>query len=165
MRAEGRGSLWKGLLAGALGGFVGSFAMSQFHSLVVPQIQTSSQPDEDDSTVLAGSAISEALFHHELTEQERKMIGPIVHYAFGASMGSVYAALMERAPSARAGWGVPFALVLWMGAHVITVPALGFSEPITRSTLAAEGAEFGAHLVYGAATEAIRRFARLYLLP
>lgn len=165
MRAERRRSLWKGLLAGALGGFVGSFAMSQFHSLVVPRVQTSSRRDKDDSTVLAGSAISQVFFHHELTGRERKIAGPIVHYAFGASMGAVYAALVERMPGARAGWGVPFALVLWMGAHVITVPALGLSEPITRSTLEAEGAEFGAHLVYGAATEAIRRFARLYLLP
>lgn len=164
MRAERRGSPWKGLLAGALGGFVGSFAMSQFHSLAVPRVQTSSQRDKDDSTVLAGSAISQALFHHELTERERKFVGPTVHYAFGASMGAVYAMLVERQPGARAGWGVPFAVVLWMGAHVITVPALGLSEPITRSALAAEGAEFGAHLVYGAATEAVRRFARLNLL-
>jgi uncharacterized membrane protein YagU involved in acid resistance len=164
MRAERRGNLWKGLLAGALGGLVGSFAMSEFHSLVAPRVQTSAQQDKDDSTVLGGSAISQAFFRHDLSEQERKIAGPAVHYAFGASMGAVYGPLVEREPATRAGWGIPLAVVLWLGAHVITVRALGLSEPITQSTFAAEGAEFGAHLVYGAVAEGVRRFARRYLL-
>jgi putative membrane protein len=165
MRAERRRNPWKGLLAGALGGFVGSFAMNQFHSLVLPRAETSSQQNKEDSTVLAGSAISQALFHHELTEQETKIVGPAVHYAFGASMAAVYATLVEWEPVIRAGCGIPFGVVLWLGAHVITVPALGLSEPITRSTAPAEAAEFGAHLVYGAVAEVVRRLVRVYVLP
>ncbi len=34
MRVKRRRHLWKGLLAGALGGFAGSFAMSQLHDLL-----------------------------------------------------------------------------------------------------------------------------------
>jgi uncharacterized membrane protein YagU involved in acid resistance len=164
MRAERRRNPWKGLLAGALGGFIGSFAMSQLHSLVLPRAETSFQQKKDDSTVLAGSAISQALFHHELTEQEKKIVGPAVHYAFGVSMAAAYAMLVEWEPVIRAGWGIPFAVVLWLGAHVITLPALGLSEPITRSSPPAEAAEFGAHLVYGAVAEAVRYLVRNYVL-
>jgi putative membrane protein len=99
-----------------------------------------------------------------LSEQEKKIVGPAVHYAFGASMAAVYGTLVECAPVTRAAWGMPFGVVIWLGAHVITVPALGLSEPITRSTSAAEAAEFGAHLVYGAAAEAVRRLVRIYIL-
>jgi len=40
------------------------------------------------------------------------------------------------------------------------VPALNLSEPITRSSLSAEGAEFAAHMVYGVVAEGLRRFLR-----
>ena len=165
MRAERRRNLWKGFLAGALGGFVGSFVMNQFHSLVLSPAKTSSQQNKEDSTVLAGSAISQTLFHHELTEQEKKIVGPAVHYAFGASMAGVYATLVEWEPATRAGWGLPFGIAIWLGAHVITVPALSLSEPITRSTRSAEAAEFGSHLIYGAVAEAVRCLIRLYAMP
>jgi hypothetical protein len=47
------------------------------------------------------------------------------------------------------------------GLIVITVPALGLSEPMTRSTPLREAVEFGAHLVYGAAVEVVRRLLRM----
>ena len=161
MRGERRRNAWQGLIAGALGGFAGSFAMIQFHSLVLARAETSSQQNKDDSTVLAGSTISQLLFRHELTEQEKKIVGPAVHYAFGASMAAIYATLVEQEPVICVGWGIPFGLVLWLCAHVITVPALGLSEPIIRSTLPAEAAELGAHLVYGVVAEAVRRLVRI----
>lgn len=165
VRAEQRRNPWKGLLAGALGGVVGSFAMGQFHACVLPRAEPSSRQNKDDSTVLAGSAISQALFHHQLTEHEKKLVGPAVHYAFGASTAAVYAMLVECKPVISAGWGIPLGIVVWMGAHVIAVPALGLSKPITRSTPPAEAAEFGAHLVYGAVAEVVRRLVRIYVLP
>jgi putative membrane protein len=92
------------------------------------------------------------------------MVGPAVHYAFGASMAAIYGTLLEREPVIRAGWGIPFGVVLWVGAHVIAVPALGLSEPIIRSKLPAEAAEVGAHLVYGIVAEEVRRLVRVYVL-
>ncbi len=69
-----RRSAWKGLLAGALGGLAGAFAMSWFHALV-QNAPASSKQDKEDSTVLAASAISRNVFHHELTPAQKKIAG------------------------------------------------------------------------------------------
>jgi putative membrane protein len=53
---------------------------------------------DEDSTVKTASAISEGVFRHALTEDEKKVAGPAVHYAFGAGVGGVYGALAEMAP-------------------------------------------------------------------
>ena len=121
--------------------------------------------NSEDSTVVAGSFISQSLFHHKLNEREKKIAGPVVHYAFGASMAAAYGTIVELEPVTAAGWGIPFGIVVWLGAHVITVPALGLSEAMTRSTLPAEATEFAAHLVYGTVTEAVRRLVRSCVLP
>ena len=153
---ERKGHPWKGLLAGAMGGIVASFAMGQFHALF-QDAETSLSQGKEDSTVKAASAISQGIFHHELTPEQKKIAGPIVDHAFGTSMAAVYGAVVEWVPVARAGWGIAFGATVWLGAHVITVPAFGLSEPITQSTPAAEATELAAHMVYGVLTEAIRR--------
>ncbi|HEY7307588.1 MAG TPA: DUF1440 domain-containing protein [Bryobacteraceae bacterium] len=164
MRVEDRHNLWKGFLAGAIGGLAGSLAMSRFHALIAPKPQSSSASGKEDSTVLAAAAISRAVFHHELSAGQRKLAAPGMHYGFGASMGSIYGMLVEALPPAYLGWGLPFGVAVWLGAHVITVPALGLSEPVTQSAAAAEAAEFGGHLAYGAVVEGLRRVLRNRLL-
>lgn len=124
---------------------------------------TNLEPGREDSTVLAASAISQMLFHHELTPDQKAIAGPAVHYVFGAGMAATYGVLVEFWDAARIGWGLPFGAAVWLGAHVITVPALGLSEPITHSTPGAEAAECAAHLVYGAVVEGVRRSLRKIL--
>ena len=87
-----------------------------------------------------------------------------MHYGFGANVAAIYGTTAELAPPVSTGWGIPFGAAVWLGAHVITVPALGLSEPITHSAPRAEAVEFGAHLVYGAVAEGLRRFLRRRLL-
>jgi uncharacterized membrane protein YagU involved in acid resistance len=133
--------------------------MSQFHALL-PKTEEPSPEKGEDSTVKAASAIAQGIFHCELTESQKKVAGPAVHYAFGAAMGALYGTAVELAQPACTGWGMPFGEAVWLGAHVITVPALGLSEPVTESAPASEAAEFAAHLVYGMATEGARALLR-----
>ena len=56
--------------------------------------------------------------------------------------------------------GLPFGASVWLGAHVIMVPALGLAAPPTRQPPAKEALEFVLHLVYGAVTEVVRRLVR-----
>ena len=72
-----------------------------------------------------------------------------------------YGAAVEVLPVLGTGLGMPFGAAVWLGAHVITVPVLGLSEPVTRSTPLREAVEFGAHLVYGAVVEIVRRLLRM----
>jgi putative membrane protein len=55
---------------------------------------------------------------------------------------------------------LPFGVAVWLGAHVIVVPALGLAPPPTRRPLGKEAVEFVLHLVYGAVTELGRRQLR-----
>ena len=158
-------SPWKGLFAGAVGGLIASFAMGKFSSLLLRNARKSySQADKEDSTVKAASAISQTIFHHKLTTDQKKIAGPAMHYAFGLTMAALYGVMVEVRESASLGWGLPFGVVIWLGAHVITVPALGLSEPVTDSAWEIEATEFGAHLVYGAVVESFRRGLRKSLL-
>ena len=158
------GHVWKGLLAGALGGLVASWAMSQFHSFFAQNAGTSPPQSKEDSTVKTASAISRTILHRELTAQEKKVAGPAVHYSFGSSVAAIYGTAVELAPVTRIGWGLPFGAAVWLGAHVTAVPALGLSRPVTESTPREETVEFGAHLLYGAIVEAVRRLLRKHLL-
>src|SRR6516225_1654301 len=159
MRTDPIQNLWKGFLAGALGGLAASFAMSQFHALF-QNLGSAALQSGEDSTVKAASAVSRTVFHHKLTLEQKKIAGTIVHYSFGANVAAIYGSTAELVPLVSTGWGIPFGAAVWLGAHVITVPALGLSDPITHSAPRAEAVEFGAHLVYGAVAEGLRRFLR-----
>jgi len=91
MRAETQSSSEpksvEGLLAGALDGLIASFAMSEFYSLVLGA-ESNSEPGKEDSTVKDASAISEIVFHHVLTPDQKTIAGAAVHYAFGMTMGA-----------------------------------------------------------------------------
>jgi len=156
---------WKGFLAGALGGFAGSFAMSQFHSLLQPAKGSSQVTTKEDSTVRAASAIWRGVSHRALTAEQKKIAAPAVHYGFGTTMSALYGTFVESAPSLAHGRGIPFGIALWLAAHVITVPLLGLSEPVTESAPDAELTEFGGHLVYGAVAEGLRRLLRSRVFP
>ncbi len=159
MRTNPKPDLRKGLLAGAVGGLVACFAMSQFH-LLFQKVESPSEVTSEDSTVKASSAVSQKIFHHQLTPDEKKIAGLAMHYGFGASIAAFYGAAVEVAPVLGRGGGTPFGASVWLGAHVITVPALGLSEPVSRSTPRQEAIEFGAHLIYGAVVESMRRLLR-----
>lgn len=147
------------MLAGALGGFAGSFTMSQLHAVLQGR-DASSQQLSEDSTVKAANAIWQCIFQHEMTERQKKIASPAVHYAFGTSVGAIYGTVMESNPVMRAGWGLPFGAVVWLVAHAVAVPALDLSEPVTKSAPSSEAAEFGTHLVYGVTVESMRRLLR-----
>lgn len=156
-------TLSKGLVAGALGGLIATFAMSKFHSLL-SRAESHSQQGKEDSTAKVASALSRTLIHHELTPDQKKIGGSVVHYGFGTAMAALYGALVEFRDSVSVGWGLPFGVAVWFGAHVVAVPALGLSEPVTSSTPATEATEFAAHLVYGAMAESLRKLLRKYCL-
>lgn len=151
----------KGLAAGIVAGLAAAWIMGQFHALVFRVPGLSPPPAAGkDSTVKTAAAISERLLHHELRPEEEQAAGSAVHYAFGAGVGGLYGATAEIAPVVARAAGLPFGIAVWLGAHVITVPALGLAQPITRAPAPFEAVELAAHLVYGAATELLRRLLR-----
>jgi putative membrane protein len=149
----------RGALVGFVGGLLAAGAMSLAHRLVGEMIPQPAAPPAEDPTVKVASGITR-IVGHSLSEAQKPLVGSAVHYTFGASVGAVYGAIAEGTPRVTAGVGLPFGVAVWLGAHVIAVPAFGLAAPPTQQPRSKEGVEFGLHLVYGLVTEVVRRLLR-----
>jgi putative membrane protein len=159
-------SVWKGVVAGLAGGLAASFAMGPVHqyaSKLSAARGRSTAIKGEDATVKAAESVTKAVADHPLNAKEKKIAGPLVHFAFGGGMGAAYGAVAEYWPVVESAVGLPFGAAVWLGAHAGAVPALGLSKPVTKSDPTSESAEAAAHLVYGAVTEMVRRGVRKLL--
>jgi putative membrane protein len=75
--------------------------------------------------------------------------GHVVHYGFGAAMGLVYGVAAAVSPRVTVARGAGFGAAVWLGAHVIVVPALGLARSPRQQPLGREVVELVLHLVYG----------------
>lgn len=167
------GSVWKGLAAGVIGGFVASAVMDEFQALWIKLSESlegsndgggrkdeGAGEEQEPATVKAAEAISENVFGHELTKSEKEVAGPAVHYAMGAGSAAVYGVLAEFVPEVTAGAGLPFGTAVWLLADEAAVPALGLSKGPTEYPLSTHAYALASHFVYGLTTELVRRGMR-----
>lgn len=129
------------------------------HTVLADGDHEAGQSKPDDATVKVAAAATN-LVGYRLGEAEKAPAGSVVHYAFGAVIGAVYGAAAEIVPVVSRAFGLPFGAAVWLGAHVVTVPAFGLAESLVRQPVAKEAEEFGLHLVYGTITELVRRLLR-----
>lgn len=122
--------------------------------------QESERASDEDATMKAADRLTRIVTGHGLTSGEKKKAGPLVHYAFGATMGGLYGLASEYAPSLRAGFGLLFGTALFAVADEIAVPALRLSQSATKSPLSSHAYALASHIVYGAGTEAVRKGIR-----
>ncbi len=178
-RARSR-RVWRGTLAGITGGLAASWVMNMFMSSLGSKITESLMSDEDkvqhqlkqheqeqnpgpeeDATMKAAEGIVHTVTGGQhLSHEERKKAGPVVHYAFGALVGGLYGAVAECSDWTSAGFGTAFGTLLFVGADLIAVPALGLGPSATKQPVAAQATPLAAHLVYGATTDLVRRAIR-----
>jgi putative membrane protein len=165
------GKVWKGAVAGLVGGLVASFVMTQFQgvwsaageALGQKQSEPQQKNDGDDATVKTAKAIAEPILNRPLKKSEKKSAGPMVHYAFGGLMGAAYGAASEVMPSSRKWLGLPYGAALFVGADEIAVPALGLSESPEKTPISMHLNGFVSHLVYAVSLETVRRSVRRVL--
>ena len=162
--------MWRGVVAGLVGGVIAAGAMSVVHKMAGgltagarQQQPPRNQPEDEDATVKVADGMARWLLQRPLAEDRKPLASNLVHYAFGASVGALYGGVATFVPRITAAVGLPFGVAVWLGAHVIAVPALGLAEPPTRRPRSEEGLEFALHLVYGVVTELVRRLARRVL--
>jgi uncharacterized membrane protein YagU involved in acid resistance len=156
-RRKRRTNPWVGLAAGLVGGLAGTIAIGKFNHAWAKA--TNSKPEENgmDSTVKAASAVSEGVLHHELTEEEKPKAGAAVHYGFGTTMGGLYGIGTALKPSVGGAAGMPFGAGVYLAAHAVAVPALGWSKPVTQNRFSDEVGELLGHIVYGVVADLTRR--------
>ena len=149
----------RGAAAGLVGGLLAAGAMSLTHTVLSDRDPAGGQSKPDDATVKVAAAAT-SLVGYRLGQAEKAPAGSVVHYAFGAVVGAVYGAAAEIVPMVSRVFGLPFGAAVWLGAHVVAVPALGLAGSPVRQPATKEAEEFGLHLVYGTITELVRRLLR-----
>lgn len=170
----------KGFVAGLGAGLFASWTMNRFQDawLIVSKTRDQAAPGQspkqgednqlpnadseppDDTTVRAASAISQNLFNHKLTRDEKKIAGPAVHYALGSGVGGLYGAVAEVMPDVTLGSGLPFGAAFWLVVDETAVPVLGLSKPPTEYPVSTHFYALASHLVYGLTAELGRRILR-----
>lgn len=153
----------KGALAGLIGGLIASFVMEKFQMLLQPMMENDGQQKEkkdEPSTEKAAEAISENVFDHYLTKDEKSAGGEAMHYAMGGTSGMIFGAASEIVPETSVGAGLPFGTAVWLIADDLVVPALGLSKPVSDVPLSQHAYALSSHLVYGLTTDMVRRGIR-----
>ena len=124
-------------------------------------LEFGSKPElQDDTTVRAASAISEGIFDHKLTREEKQIAGTAVHYVLGTGVGGLYGAAAEVAPNITTGGGLPFGAVFWLVVDEGAVPLLGLSKGPKAYPLSIHAYALSSHFVYGVTAEVVRRAVR-----
>ena len=144
-------NLAKGLLAGALGGLVGSGAKI-VGELVYPPRTLGQVPPP---VILA-----ERMAGHPLTKAQANTSMQAIHFIFGTSVGAVYGAAAEFAPIVTAGYGAAFGFVFQFFTHESLVPLAGRDVPPWQQPLREHSSEFFTPVLSGVATEVTRRAVR-----
>ena len=168
-------SAWKGFVAGAIGGVVGTLVLNVFQmgSLKGTELVEDNAGDGHRFTheqqglldqfekahTQTGEAVAGAV-GVQLSRSQKKKAAPVVEFAFGALCGGVYGAVAEYVPAVTAGFGTTYGAVLFTGASEVVLPALGMvPKPQDRKPIQHLGGLSG-NVVYGAVTEGVRRLIR-----
>ncbi|HUB81089.1 MAG TPA: DUF1440 domain-containing protein [Bryobacteraceae bacterium] len=156
-----KNKLFKGLIAGALGGLAASWTMTQFQ-VRLSRALGQSHPhgdEEEDATEKTAQMVSSALLHHELSGDEKKAAAPVVHYAYGTGIGVLYGGLVQKQAAATSGFGTGYGAAIWAIGDEIAVPLLGLSKKASETPVSQHLQYLAAHLVYGVTLEGVRRLA------
>jgi len=173
MNSQSNRSAWKGLVAGAAGGVVASWAMDRFQywwlsfggadELKLQQTQSDEGNHEEPATVKTASAVSEGVFGHRLTVKEKEIAGPIVHYAVGTTGGAAYGIAAEYESGVTALAGIPFGAAFWLVVDEGALPVLGLAKGPTAYPISNHAYALASHLVFGLTAEIVRRTVRRVL--
>ncbi len=156
-----KNNIYKGLIAGAAGGLAASWIMTRFQLAVAHALGQSDphEGQEEDATVKTAQKISGGLLHRELSPSEKKVAGPLVHYAYGTGIGALYGGLAANHEVTKCGFGSAYGAAVWALGDEMAVPALGLGKKPAETPVSQHFQMLAAHLVYGITLEGVRRLA------
>jgi hypothetical protein len=152
--------LYKGLIAGSIGGLAASWIMVRFQVALSRAVSGSSNPhegEEEDATVKTAEKISEGVLDRPLSPEGKKTAGPVVHYAYGTGLGALYGGLTKKFEGAKSGFGSGYGAAVWAIGDEVMVPAFGLGRWPTETPVSQQIQALAAHLVYGVTLEGVRR--------
>ena len=144
-------SLWKGFLAGAIGGLVGAAAKAVGEAVYPPRTVGQIPPP---------AVLVNRIADRPLTEKEEEVSVQAIHWGFGALVGGVYGAVAEYQPVITSKLGATFGVTLCGITHASALPLLGLTETPGNQPAREQASELVTHAVYGVTTEVVRRVVR-----
>jgi len=169
-----RQAIWKGAVAGAVGGLVGAWTMNQAHAAISKLKKQSNGPSQsggdsaesgesEDATMKVAGKTFKVVAGRQLSHEQKKKAGPVVHYAMGAAMGAAFGAVSETQRRLTPVAGPIFGSAVFVAADEIGVPLAGLSGPPTSYPISSHLEALAAHLVYGVTADLVRRGVRAAL--
>ena len=143
----------KGALAGLIGGIVATGVKTLAEEVFPPR-----PPEATSPPVVAAKKV-----WGERVEGREDEFEEAIHWTFGSLTGSAYGALVELAPEASRGYGVPFAAALFTVTHGTTLPLLGLEGGPFKIPIGRQANELTTHFFYGVAADLTRRGVRRLL--
>jgi hypothetical protein len=155
----------KGAVAGLVAGVAAAFVMNKFQQAWKNNFGRDQQSKGNDSgkepaTVRAAEMLSDGIFDHDLSPDEKEVAGPLMHYAMGGISGLIYGLAVEVDEHASVGSGLPFGAAVWMVADNLVLPSVGLAKWPTAYGAKRHAYALASHLVYGLATEKLRSAGR-----
>jgi len=155
---DGTVDVASGAAAGALAGVAGAAVMEGFQTYAGGLFRP--RGSNPPATEQAAQAAVRLVGNARLRKADRQAGGAAVHYLVGGLTGAAYGALAERVPAVTRGRGLAFGFVAATLIDQIAVPLFGFARPAWHYTLRTHLYGYASHLVFGLATEAVRKGLR-----
>lgn len=152
------------ILAGAIAGMVGTFAMTLAKDLMVSKLLPEERYPLPPREITQDAA--ERVAGRALEGEEGLVSGTVAaHFGFGVACGMLFTGLnLHRWWPVLSGTG--FGLMVWVGSYLGWIPAAGILKPATTHPAGRNALMIAVHAVWGAATgyavATLMRSERLY---
>jgi uncharacterized membrane protein YagU involved in acid resistance len=139
------------LLIGAIGGFVGTMAMTAAMRRMHQRLPSRDSYPLPPREIVDSTAAKAGL---KLPGEAAKDLTTAAHFAYGAAVGAMIGALNPK-PSKPTG--AVAGVAVWLASYMGWIPAVNLLEPATDHPRRRNGLMIGAHLVWGWWTAAAMR--------
>ena len=142
------------LVIGGIAGFVGTMAMTAAMRRLHRRLPAKERYPLTPREIVDSGSRQIGL---PLAGEAAKDVTTAAHFAYGAAMGAVIAAMN---PDPKKRTGAAAGVAVWLASYMGWIPAVGTLEPATRHPARRNLLMIGVHLVWGAATAASMRELR-----
>ncbi|GAB2766680.1 DUF1440 domain-containing protein [Rhabdobacter roseus] len=148
-------NVWKGLLAGAIAGLVGTAVKTLWEEFAPARPEDTTSPP-----LVLADRVKEQTVGGPVPESSKPIVEQSIHWAFGTGIGALYGAVAELVPQAQKGAGSPLGLALYGATHGSVLPMLNAEPWPLQRPAKFVSSEFSGHILYGLAVEITRRKVR-----
>jgi len=140
----------------ALGAICGTVATAVMSALMLAG-QRAGLMSELPPHEIASRSVDRTAARDDLDHGDRRQLGWVSHFAFGAAAGAVYALLRNVVRTPGPAWlhGAGYALAIWFVSYMGWVPALRLMPPADRDEPGRQPVMVAAHVVFGAVLGAL----------